>query len=325
MILNSLSAIVGAAAIVPALLVLWLVIVTDRRPEPPRLVWTTFLLGVGSIFLLRYARLPFEPFLHITDSPSFALPLHVLFGVAMPEETVKILVITAFAARQREFEEPMDGIVYGAAAGLGFAAYENLGYLVHHTADWQMLAVIRGFLTVPFHAALGVIAGAYIARLRFGSALGGDRYGLPGRAWWMMSIWLVPVVLHALFDFSLFKLRESPAPNPVIYVGLGLLVGFGTIALAARLTLRTAARQKSLRGVAHVQADAWRAIWALLVVGGGAGFAGAILLFSQAQNWFKGVGWDAATSAAGILLLLIAVLIYRRGSRYITQDRQVSS
>jgi hypothetical protein len=85
MILNSLSAIVGAAAIVPALLVLWLVIVTDRRPEPPRLVWTTFLLGVGSIFLLRYARLPFEPFLHITDSPSFALPLHVLFGVAMPQ------------------------------------------------------------------------------------------------------------------------------------------------------------------------------------------------------------------------------------------------
>ena len=69
----------------------------------------------------------------------------------------------------------MDAVVYGAAAGLGFAAYENLAYLQH--ADiWRSLAVLRSVLTVPFHRALGIIAGAYIAIARSGTTLGAHRH-----------------------------------------------------------------------------------------------------------------------------------------------------
>src|SRR6266446_6711423 len=54
-------------------------------------------------------------------------------------------------------------LLHGAAAGLGFAAYENLAYLVQHPEIWRSLAVLRSVLTVPFHGALGIIAGAYLA------------------------------------------------------------------------------------------------------------------------------------------------------------------
>ena len=80
----------------------------------------------------------------------------------------------------------MDTVVYGAAAGLGFAAYENLAYLVQHADMWRSLAALRSVLTVPFHGALGIIAGAYIAIARAGTALGANRHH---RDWARISSW----------------------------------------------------------------------------------------------------------------------------------------
>ena len=105
----------------------------------------------------------------------------------------------------------MDTVVYGAAAGLGFAAYENLAYLVQHADMWRSLAALRSVLTVPFHGALGIIAGAYIAIARAGTALGANRHH---RDWARISSWALvlfaPVALHAAFDFPLLTLQKHP-------------------------------------------------------------------------------------------------------------------
>jgi RsiW-degrading membrane proteinase PrsW (M82 family) len=125
-LLESLPTVIGTAAVAPALLLLWLVIAADERPGPPAKVWTAFLLGAASISLLGVARAPFMPILRIPENPWVEQALHSVFGVALPEETVKILVIVGVSARRRPFADPMDTVVYGAAAGLGFAAYANL-------------------------------------------------------------------------------------------------------------------------------------------------------------------------------------------------------
>src|SRR4051794_23919423 len=125
-LLESLPTVIGTAAIAPALLLLWLVIAADERPGPPLQVWTAFLLGAASISLLGVARAPFMSLLTVSDSPKLALTLRAIFGVAAPEEIVKVLVIVAVSWRRRRFADPMETVVYGAAAGLGFAAYENL-------------------------------------------------------------------------------------------------------------------------------------------------------------------------------------------------------
>src|SRR6202042_390144 len=194
-------------AIAPALLVLWLVVAADERPGPPTKVWTAFFLGAASISLLGVARAPFMSILAAPANPWVAQALHSVFGVALPEETVKILVIVAVSARRRRFADPMDTVVYGAAAGLGFAAYENLAYLVQHAEMWRSLAILRSVLTVPFHGALGVIAGAYLAIARSGTALGAHRHHRD-RA--RISSWVLlvagPVGLHAAFDFPLLML-----------------------------------------------------------------------------------------------------------------------
>ena len=172
LLLQALPTSIGVAAIAPALLVLWLVIAADERPGPPARVWLAFLLGAASISLLGIARAPFAAILAVPGNPWMTQGLRSVFGVAAPEEIVKVLVIVAVSVRRRTFADPMDTVVYGAAAGLGFAAYENLAYLVQHSDMWRSLAALRSVLTVPFHGALGIIAGAYIAIARAGTALG---------------------------------------------------------------------------------------------------------------------------------------------------------
>ncbi|MEA2912947.1 MAG: protease PrsW, partial [Bradyrhizobium sp.] len=138
-LLESLPTVIGTAAVAPALLMLWLVVAADERPGPPAKVWTAFVLGAASISLLGVLRAPFVSLLAAPENPWITQVLHSVFGVALPEETGKILVIAAVAARRRPFADPMDTVVYGAAAGLGFAAYENLAYLVQHAEMWQSL------------------------------------------------------------------------------------------------------------------------------------------------------------------------------------------
>src|ERR1700748_2633497 len=100
-LLASLPTVIGTAAIAPALLMLWLVIAADERPGPPVQVWTAFFLGAASISLLGVARAPFITILAVPQTPWVTQILHSLFGVAAPEEFVKILVIVAVSARRR--------------------------------------------------------------------------------------------------------------------------------------------------------------------------------------------------------------------------------
>src|ERR1700730_7175947 len=242
LLLESLPTVIGAAAIAPALLVLWLVIAADERPGPPAQVWIAFVLGAASISLLGLARAPFNAILAIPGNPWMTQALRSVFGVAAPEEIVKVLVIIAVSARRRTFADPMDTVVYGAAAGLGFAAYENLAYLVQHADMWRSLAALRSVLTVPFHGALGIIAGAYLAIARSGTALGAHRHH---RDWARLSsrilMLFVPLTLHAGFDFPLLTLQKNPDIDASSRLMLGLVsvvIGFSSIAFATRLVRR---------------------------------------------------------------------------------------
>ena len=239
-LIEALPTVIGTAAIAPALLMLWLVIAAEERPGPPAQVWTAFLLGAASISLLGLARAPFAKMVAAPDNPWAALAMHSVFGVALPEEAVKVIAIVLVSStKRRTFANPMDTVVYGAAVGLGFAAYENLAYLVQHAEMWRSLAALRSVLTVPFHGALGIIAGAYLTIARAGTALGANRHN---RDWARLSSRLLifggPLALHSAFDFPLLTLQRMPDLDPTLRMWLGgasLLIGFSSIAFAIRL------------------------------------------------------------------------------------------
>ena len=317
---------IGTAAVAPALLILWLVIAAGDRPGPPAKVWSAFLLGAASISLLGLVRAPLIVILPTPENIWAAQALRSVFAVAAPEEIVKILVIVAVSARRRAFADPMDTVVYGAAAGLGFAAYENLAYLVQHAEIWRSLAALRSVLTVPFHGALGVIAGAYLAIARSGTALGAHRHH---RDWARISsrvlILLAPLALHAAFDFPLLMLQQVPDLDPSIRLMLGtasVLIGLSSIGLAVRLVRRLGHHHAPHTQAARDRLSQLRRMWALLVAGGGAGFIGSAFVLTSVHHWLlnpeRNVGLvlvpiGLISIVVGSALLLVTTGIYILG------------
>jgi RsiW-degrading membrane proteinase PrsW (M82 family) len=338
-LLESVPTVIGTAAVAPALFILWLVVAAGERPGSPARVWTAFLLGAASISLLGVARAPFASILAAPENPWVALALRSVFGVALPEEAVKILVIVAISARRRPFADPMDTVVYGAAAGLGFAAYENLAYLVQHAEMWRSLAVLRSVLTVPFHCSLGIIAGAYLAMARSGTALGAHRHH---RDWARFSsrllVLFAPVALHAGFDFPLLTLQhraDLDATTRTVLGSASILIGLSAIGFAARLVRRVSHHHAPRTETARARLSQLRRMWALLVLGGGAGFIGLAFVLTSIQGWLTDPERNVATVLVplglvsiliGTALLVVTTAIYILGrNRMRTTDSGFSS
>ncbi|MBI5261671.1 MAG: PrsW family intramembrane metalloprotease [Bradyrhizobium sp.] len=325
-LLEALPTVIGTAAVAPALLMLWLVIAAGERPGPPAQVWTAFLLGAASISLLGLARAPFASIVAAPENPWVAQAMRSIFGVALPEEAVKVIAIVVISARRKPSADPMDPVVYGAAVGLGFAAYENLAYLVQHAEMWRSLAALRSVLTVPFHGALGIIAGAYLALGRSGTALGAHRHN---RDWARLSsrllMFMAPLALHSAFDFPLLTLQQHVDLSPTSRMVLGatsLLIGFGSIGFAVRLVHRVGRHQSPRTEVGRERLSQLRRMWALLVAGGGAGFVGLAFVLTSIRHWLLNHDHNATivlvpiglvSILLGIALLIVTSAIYILG------------
>ena len=61
----------------------------------------------------------------------------------------------------KEFDEPYDGIMYGVAVSLGFAAIENVLYVYMDGGGYQT-GLLRMFTAVPAHAVFGVMMGYFV-------------------------------------------------------------------------------------------------------------------------------------------------------------------
>lgn len=190
-----LNLIILLAAVAPAIILLRIFIRWDLFPEPTRVILATFFWGMASVIpVLLVGFFTFERLAAIQDP--FWGPVAVAFlGAAIPEELTKFAVLYFFCMRHSQFDEPMDGLVYGMTASLGFAALENIFYLIGAGDGWASLAVIRAFLSVPSHGLDGALMGFFAALARFE----------PHRArrWWFLAL-AVPMTLHGLYDAPLF-------------------------------------------------------------------------------------------------------------------------
>ena len=308
-VIDSLAAVAGAAALLPALMLLWLVVASDRRPDPPGLVATGFLLGVAAPFVTRLAVPLVEPAVHAIANPFLSVAARAFFIAALPEETAKIAAIAVLVLRLLAVHEPMDGVVYGAAIGLGFAAFENLGYLARHPLDWQSIALLRNLLTVPLHGALGAIAGAFLGRARFAQLFGRHRRIAP----LLLCAWAIPVALHGGFDLAMLLLHDGLGDTSAMAAAAtaGLLIWSAALGFAIALQRQLAGRQAEAHSARSPYQPSWRNHALQLAVGSLAAFAGATLAGAAIhQAWLTGIKPDLAVSAAAIALVALAAALF---------------
>jgi RsiW-degrading membrane proteinase PrsW (M82 family) len=206
---------IAASAVVPSLLLVWYFHARDLNREPAAVVWATFGLGVATVVPVLLCAWPLVRLLKGVGDPALHGLLDALFTAAVPEEAWKLVVVLGFSARHKEFDEPMDGIVYGAIASLGFATLENILYVAGGGIG---IAVMRAVTAVPGHAFMGAIMGSYVARARFGDPAERGRN--------LALAYVVPVALHAAYDAPLLALKEAgTSGSPLLAASLLVTVG----------------------------------------------------------------------------------------------------
>jgi len=83
------------------------------------------------------------------------------------EEGFKFAALYFLIWRSRNFNEPVDGIVYAVFISLGFAGVENVLYVFNPQLGGMSTALMRAVVSVPAHGLFGIIMGYHFAIARF--------------------------------------------------------------------------------------------------------------------------------------------------------------
>lgn len=182
-----------APVIVLIVLFYWL----DRfEPEPRKVVLKVFGFGVLSVIPAAILELLYTECFPGWKNPHdlAALFISIFISVGFVEEFFKFLIVYLGVYRSPEFDEPYDGITYAVAASLGFAALENILYVLK---SGMTVGILRAILSVPGHALFGVIMGYYMGKARFADKSSVSLNLLTGL--------FAAAFAHTVFDFVLFS------------------------------------------------------------------------------------------------------------------------
>lgn len=186
-------------ALAPSLLWLFFYVRKDLHPEAKRMIAKVFLYGLVATvpaYLIERAielKLSFLPV-----SPFTAAWIYFFIVVGVTEEICKYFAAKWGAFSSSELDEPMDVIEYMIIAALGFAAFENLLYLLPHdgiASANSFVVTLQRFVGATFlHALASGTFGCFLM-LAFAKQNREISITLAGL--------FVASSLHGLFNFSI--------------------------------------------------------------------------------------------------------------------------
>lgn len=228
-----------AAAITPVLVLIYYIRKKDRlQPEPAKELIKAFGFGVLSVFLSLFISIPFGIIgLYSNNVTNIFDAFRIsFFGAAIPEEAAKLFCLWIFLRKNKYFDEKMDGIVYAVCVSMGFAALENIMYLLSNN-NWLTVGVMRAIFSIPGHFGFGILMGYYYSLANFYPKSNNRRK-------YMALTFLAPVLAHCIFNTFLFT--TSSTSNIILSI---LLVVFFI------LFCRTLWKDNKKRIEEHIQRD----------------------------------------------------------------------
>ncbi|MGC9046668.1 MAG: PrsW family intramembrane metalloprotease [Minisyncoccia bacterium] len=189
----------------------WLIIFLheDIHPEPKYYLLKTFGIGIG-IALPVYGLETLFNF--ITKQLHFSPLLFLVFVLALIEELSKFIAAKIAVYKNKNFDEPVDAMIYTITAALGFATIENLISASGYAVD---LNYAIKFLSLRFAGAtmLHALTGGFIGYF-WGKSIQSKKqinifYGL-----------IIAIILHFIFNSLIILLQ----PNQLLYAEMILLM-----------------------------------------------------------------------------------------------------
>jgi len=182
-----------AGGIFPALFWLWFWLREDRlNPEPKKTILKAFLAGMLAVIPAFFAE---HLALVIFENNQTAL----ISSWAFIEEVSKFILIYLLVMRNKEFNEPIDAVIYMITGALGFAAVENFLFVIN--ADTVFISLIttgmRFIGATLLHIVSSAAIGVMIAFSFYKRKVVKIEYAILGV--------ITASLLHAIFNLLIIK------------------------------------------------------------------------------------------------------------------------
>jgi RsiW-degrading membrane proteinase PrsW (M82 family) len=183
-------AVVGG--IIPSLLWLWFWLKEDKkRNEPKGLLTICFIMGMTAVFFV----LPIQK---LIQSATSNLEWQIILW-ATAEELIKYFAVLVILFKTTYVDEPLDWPILMITAALGFAAMENMLFLLKPTLflDQITLGFLRYLGSTLLHSVSSGIIGIFMGLAFFMS-------GFRAKLYLIIGI-LVSIALHSVFNFFIME------------------------------------------------------------------------------------------------------------------------
>jgi RsiW-degrading membrane proteinase PrsW (M82 family) len=174
--------------VVPVFIYLWILWKVDRHEKEPRSLLTAAVVG-GAVVAPAIVWIVEN----VLGAPSSIFPARFqAYGLTPPnmagaviEELAKaVVVVFAYVAFKHEYDGTLDGVVYGAAVGAGFALAETVSYLQYLPSLPAGTGFSLGFFVSIFrsgltHCVFTAIFGAALGYVRETGPTGSARTAIP--------------------------------------------------------------------------------------------------------------------------------------------------
>lgn len=179
------------ASLAPVFIILFYIYFRDKYEKEPLKMLVKAILGgiliiLPVIFVERWLS-ALAPFSGKVGQAAW----HAFVVAGSTEEVFKFLALYLLIWKSPSFNEKFDGIVYAVFVSLGFAAVENVMYVMD---GGLQTAAIRAFTAVPAHAIFGISMGYYLGIAHMYEEL---------RKTYLLRALLIPILLHGVYDFIL--------------------------------------------------------------------------------------------------------------------------
>ena len=224
------DAILISAAIIPAIALLVMIYRADRvEEENPTLLARLVLMGVFATSIAKLVeRIGLVALNLLFPRETVLYDVLLYFGVvAFAEEGAKYALLKRTTWGSGEFNCRFDGVVYAAFVSLGFALWENVGYVMMHGLG---TALLRAVTAVPGHTCFGVFMGCWYAQAYEMYRRGNDAASKKLR---MLSV-VLPALLHGAYDFLAVAMSETSGWYFVAFVAAMFIVTYRLIKRLSR-------------------------------------------------------------------------------------------
>lgn len=180
-----------ALALVPAIILCIKIYHHDKvEKEPLGLLVKLFVAGIISAIIAIILEIVLENLLNrlVVEASLFKNFLLYFFVVGFSEELAKYIMLKWTSYKSKDFNFTFDAIVYSVFVAMGFAAFENVGYVLIYGFE---TGILRALTAVPMHAVFGVFMGIYYA---------GTKLYRHNKRYKVLSV-VVPMLIHGTYDF----------------------------------------------------------------------------------------------------------------------------